>query len=676
MTAPRLGAAYYPEQWPRERWPRDAELMAEAGLSVVRIAEFAWAELEPAPGAFELEWLDEAIGVLAAHGLSVVLGTPTAAPPAWLVEAHPEILPVRADGRVHRFGHRRHYCPNQPAMHEAARRIVGALAERYGRDARVEAWQIDNELMGRCICDACRDGFRAWLRARYGTIDVLNERWGTAFWSQVYDDFDQVPLPELGPVPMPYGFLRESPSPSLALDYRRFVSDSHVRFLRLQAGELRARIDPAQRITHNLMGFKFSEIDYHALAAELDVVSWDNYPALDPSGRWAGPALAADAMRGLKHAPFWVLEQQVGPLGWETLRTPRRGQMRLHAYQALAHGAELVSFFRWRTARYGTEQHWYGILDAHGRPGRRHREVGELARELARLGDTLGGDAPVAGAAVLHDYDSRFALQIQPTNPSLAYEESVQRHYEALRELGIGVDVVSPTADLSGYRLVVAPNLYVVDEALVDVLRTYVSGGGTLVLAPRAGVKDRCNVVPERPFPTLLAELAGVEVTDVASLVDRAEAPFAGVDGIPGGTFAGWYEQIEPAPGARVLALYEHGDFAETPAITSHATGRGRVVYLAGAASTPTLRALYASLARESGLATVELPDGVECVHLEWAGETLLVLLNHTEAERDVELDRIRRDLLGDREHERSIRLAPFGVALLAPVRSAVQTIT
>ncbi|HEY3542384.1 MAG TPA: beta-galactosidase [Gaiellaceae bacterium] len=671
---PRLGVAYYPEQWPRERWEQDAELMVEAGLSVVRIAEFAWAGLEPSPGTFQFDWLDDAIGVLAARGLSVLLGTPTAAPPVWLVEAHPEILPLRPDGRVHRFGHRRHYCPNQPAMQDATVRVVAALADRYGHDARIEGWQIDNELMGRCVCDACRAGFHDWLRARYGTVDTLNESWGTAFWSQTYENFAQVPLPELAPVPMPYGFMRESPSPSLALDYRRFVSDSHVRFLRLQVGELRPRVAAAQRITHNLMGFKFSEIDYHVLAAELDVVSWDNYPALDPSGRWAGPALAADAMRGLKDAPFWVLEQQVGPLGWEVLRTPRRGQMRLHAYQAIAHGAELVSFFRWRTARYGTEQHWYGVLDAHGRPGRRHREVGELGHELARLGDVLDGAVPVAGTAVLHDYDSRFALQVQPTNPSLAYEESIQRHYEAFRQLGIGVDIVSPAAGLARYRLVAAPNLYVVDEALAATLHAYVSGGGTLVLAPRAGVKDRCNVVPERPFPTLLAELAGVEVVDVASLLDESEVAFAGVDGVPRGTFAGWYEQIEPAGGARVLALYDGGDFAETPAITSHAVGEGRVLYLAGAADTATLRALYAAVAGEAGLVTAELPEGVECVQLDRAGEALLVLLNHTDAEREVVLDRSRLDLVSDREHERTIRLSPFGVAVLAPVRSAVET--
>ena len=671
---PRLGVDYYPEQWPRERWAQDADLMAEAGLSVVRLAEFAWAELEPSPGSFDFAWLDEAIGLLSGRGLAVILGTPTAAPPAWLVKAHPEILPLRGDGRVHPFGHRRHYCPNQPAMHEATRRIVAALAGRYGADERVFAWQIDNELMGRCVCETCRARFHDGLRERYGSVVALNESWGTAFWSQRYDTFDQIPFPELSPVPLPEGFLRTSPNPSLALDFRRFVSDSHIAFLRLQVDELRARIQPRQRITHNLMGFRFGEIDYHRLSEEIDLVSWDNYPSLDRSGRWTSPALSADAMHGLKGAPVWVLEQQVGPLGWEILRTPRRGQMRLHTFQAIAHGAELVCYFRWRTARYGTEQHWYGILDAHGRTGRRYRELAELAREVDGVADALDGARPVMGAALLHDYDSRFALQVQPTNPSLAYEETIHRHYEALRTLGIGVDVVAASIELGAYRLAVAPNLYVVDDALVAGLRRYVEGGGTLVLAPRAGVKDRCNVVPERPFPTLLAELAGVEVVDVASLLDDDAVRFAGVGGAPDGVFRGWYEQIEPQ-GAHVVALYEEGDFAETPAVTSHPVGSGRVLYLAGAADAATLRRLYEAVAPQAGLAVADLPDGLERVQLERNGETLIVLLNHADVERSVSLDTRRLDLVTGTAHEEQIRLAPFGVAVLAPVRAPVETV-
>jgi beta-galactosidase len=673
MTAPRLGVDYYPEQWPRERWETDAALMADAGLSTVRLAEFAWSRLEPAEGRFDFSWLDEAIELLSAHGLEVILGTPTAAPPAWLVERHPKILPLRGEGGRQPFGHRRHYCPNQPAMHDATRRIVAALAERYGNDARVVAWQIDNELMGRCVCETCRARFHEWLRARYGSIENVNESWGTVFWSQTYDGFGQIPLPELGPVPLPDGFLRDSPNPSLALDFRRFVSDSHIAYLQLQAEELRRRVRPEQRITHNLMGFRFGEIDYHRLAAELDVVSWDNYPLLDRSGRWTTPALSSDAMRGLKDAPVWVLEQQTGPLGWETLRTPRRGQTRLHTYQAIAHGAELVCYFRWRTARYGTEQHWHGVLDAHGRPGRRYRELVELGRELAGLADALADATPVAGAAILHDYDSRFALQIQPTNPALAYEETAQRHYEALRSLGIGVDVVAPSADLSRYQLVVAPNLYVVDEGLAGTLRRYVEQGGTLVLSPRTGVKDRCNVVPEQPLPALLGELAGVELVDVASVPDDGEARFAGIDAIPSGAFRGWYEQIEPTA-AHVLALYEEGDFAETAAVTANAVGSGRVVYLAGAAVPETLKRLYAAIAAEAGLAASELPDRVEAVTLQRNGDALLVLLNHADEGRIVALDESRRDLISGAEYEQQVHLGPFGVAVLAPIPAPVET--
>ena len=661
-AGPRLGVAYYPEQWPRARWERDAELIAAAGLEVVRIGEFAWARLEPAAGRFELDWLDDAIGVLADRGLEVILGTPTAAPPIWLVERHPEILPLHPGGRRHRFGHRRHYCPNQPAFHAAADAIVRALGERYGSDARVVAWQIDNELGGRCVCARCVACFRDWLRERYGSIDNLNESWGTIFWSQTYEDWSQIDAPDVTPASQPDGFRPLAPHPSLALDYRRFTSDSYVAFLRRQVDVLRSVVSPDQRITHNLMGFRFPKIDYHALAAAIDVVSWDNYPVLDPLARWSSPALAADAMRGLKQAPVWVLEQQVGPIGWEVVRTPRRGQLRLLTYQAIAHGAELVCYFRWRTARFGAEQHWYGILDPHGEPGGRYGDVKDLAAELRELREAFAGASVAADAAIVHDYDARFALQAQPTNPSLGYEETIQRHYEALVRLGLGVDVVSTGADLDRYRLVVVPNLYVLDEAVAERLRGYVEQGGTVVLAPRAGVKDRCNVVPERPLPAWLDELAGVHVVDFASSLTGAVAHVAGVDGMPGGVFEGWWEQIEPR-GATTLAVYEDGDFAETPAIAANACGAGRVVYVAGAADPATLLALYRSQAASLGLPVVDLPDGVELVPLRRAdGARFSVLLNHADDERSLELP-----------DAGPVRLARFGVNVLDPVPSAVE---
>jgi beta-galactosidase len=641
----RLGAAYYPEQWPRERWRTDAELMAQAGLSVVRVGEFAWARLEPRPGEFDLDWLEEAIGILAAAGLEVIVGTPTAAPPAWLIERHPEILPVRAGGRVQPFGHRRHYCPNQPALRDAAERIVAAVADRFGGDERVIAWQIDNELGGRCYCDACRAAFHDWLRARYDSLDILNEVWGTAFWSQVYDDWHQVPLPEAGPVPLPGGFMPNSPNPGLALDFRRFTSDSLIAFLRLQATILRERCAPRQQITHNLMGFRFAEIDYHALAGELDVVSWDNYPLLDASRRWSTPALSGDTMRGLRDAPVWVLEQQAGPLGWEVLRTPRRGDLRLQTWQAIAHGAELVCYFRWRTARFGTEQHWHGILDASGRAGRRYDEVRALAAEIASLQESLNGAEPRRDVALLHDYDSRFALQVQPTNAALGYEETLQSHYEALRRLGLGVDVVSPRADLSRYRAVAAPSLYVLDEATAAALTAYVEDGGLLVLAPRAGVKDRCNATPERPLPAWLDALSGLEVVDYASVaVDGAVR----IGGAVEGQLHGWYEELELRDAAP-LAVYGDGPFAGSAAVAERAAGRGRVVYLAGAADLSTLVALYRLVCGTAGLPLLSLPEDVEAVPLRnGGGNGLLFLLNHADEERVVG----------------NVTLEPLGIAL------------
>jgi beta-galactosidase len=669
---PRLGVAYYPEQWPRERWELDAGLMADAGLSVVRIAEFAWSRLEPREGTFELEWLDEVVGILSSAGLDVILGTPTAAPPAWLIERHPEILPLRGDGRVHQFGHRRHYCPNQPAMQAASERIVHALAEQFGSDERVRAWQIDNELGGRCYCDTCHAAFHGWLAERYESLVTLNEVWGTAFWSQEYSAWNQIPLPDGAPVPMPsaFGFGRNAPNPGLALDFRRFSSDSLIDFLKRQVKVLRASCDPRQQITHNLMGFRFPEIDYHDLGAEIDIVSWDNYPVLDTSRRWTNPALAADAMRGLKRAPVWVLEQQAGALGWELVRSPRVGEFRLLSWQAIAHGAELVCYFRWRTARFGTEQHWHGIVEASGRVGRPYDELRGLAAELESVGGALAGARPHAEVALLHDYDTRFALQAQPTNPALPYEETVHAHYEALRKLGLGVDVLSTRADLTAYRAVIAPSLYVMDESTAAALTSYVESGGLLVLAPRTGFKDRCNAVPERPLPAWLDTLAGLEVVDYMSLAADDAVRIAGEGGFAlEGELHGWYEQLAPS-GATALATYMSGPFAGTPAITEHVLGDGKAVYVAGAANAVTLGSLYRFLGGRAGLSLLDIPHDVEAVPLVRDGHDLLVLLNHSDEQRVIDLGRGEWHTHLGAGHDERIVLEPLGVALVESERS------
>ena len=654
----RLGVAYYPEQWPRTRWRLDARMMAEAGLTLARVGEFAWSAIEPEPDRCELDWLDEAIGVLADAGLEVVLGTPTASPPAWLVEAHPEIQPVDIDGHRHRFGNRRHYCPNQPAYHEATERVVDALAARFGRDSRVIGWQIDNEFGGYCYCDRCRACFQEWSRDKYTSIERLNDAWGTRFWSQTYTKWEHVPVPQRQPL---------DPNPSLALEYRRFMSDSFVRYQSRQAGRLRAQ-SRDQFLTHNFMGFKFPEIDYGHLAAELDLVSWDNYPGLDPGAGHHAAGLGADAMRGLKRKKTWVMEQQAGPVGWGTMLSPAPGQVRLWTYQAIAHGAEAVLFFRWRTARFGTEQHWHGILDADGVARRRYRDLKALSSELDRLGNLLRAASPRTDVALIHDYDSRFALQVQPTNEALGYEATVLRHYQALRGLGLGVDVLPNLDGLARYRLVVAPNLYVCDRNTASTLASYVEQGGTLVLAPRTAVKDRFNVAPERPLPAGLDELCGLRVTDYQSLGgDRAIR----IDG-PGlkGEFHGWYEELE-LDGADTLATYADGAFAGSAAITTRRTRSGQTLYIAGAASESTLDSTYRQVCKVLDLNLLELPRGLEAVRLEGTGNgELLMFLNHTDVRQHASMDGRRwLDHMSGERGDGAVELAPYGVALIERVR-------
>jgi beta-galactosidase len=659
----RLGVAYYPEQWPEERWPVDARLMADAGIRVVRMAEFSWSTLEPRSGALDFGWLDRAVSLMAAHGIDVVLGTPTAAPPGWLIAEHPDILPVDHEGRVFPFGHRRHYCPNNPAYHEESRRIVAALAEHYTADERIVAWQIDNEFGERCYCARCAAAFREWLEERYGSLERLNASWGTAFWSQSYSSWDHIDLPPIGNVPLPDGFLRASPSPGHALDYFRFASDSFVHYQRLQIDEIRRR--SAVPITHNLRGFGFKELDYQKLAVDLDFLAWDNYPLLSARDGWLEPALNCDAIRGLKDVPFWVLEQQVGPLGWETIRTPRRGQMRLHTHQMVAHGAEVVSYFRWRSARFGTEQHWYGVLDHDGRPNRRLRELGELAQELERVDALLAGTVPAVQAAVVYDYDARFALELQPTNPALAHLAALRAHYGALKRRGVDVAVLAPTADLTPYPLVAAPSLYVVDEDIAAALRSYVETGGLLVLGPRSGFKNRANAVPERPLPAWLDELAGLEISDVASFLDDRSARIEGVDGA-GGAFHGWFEELT-LKAARPLYRYRDTDFAGSAAVAINALGTGRVVYIGGVAADDTLDALYARLAHEVALDVFEAPADVEVVrlHRRESGKDLLFLLNYADDERTISIDGERVTHLDGTLRPGALVLGPYGVALL-----------
>lgn len=642
-----FGADYYPEHWPEERWEIDARLMAEAGFTVVRLAEFAWSRLEPVEGRLDFTWLDRALATLAAHGIQAILGTPTASPPPWLMKGHPEAYRVREDGHPLTYGNRREYCPNSLVYQAYSQQIVQAMAEHYAGHPAVIGWQIDNEFGDRCYCPNCAAAFQNWLSQRYDTLDRLNERWGTIFWSHVYSAWDEIP------VPLSTG---GSPNPGLALDFARFSSDSYVSYQRQQIEILR-RVCPTHFITHNLMGFGYDRINYFDLAADLDFIAWDNYPRTqwnfktEPEILWQ--VLGHDTMRGLKRQNFWMMEQQGGQGGWEVLGVPPRpGELRLWAYQAIAHGADAMIFFRWRTARFGTEQYWHGLLDHDGTPGRRYQELKRMGLELRRIGDQILGAQVKAKTALLLSYDSRFAFQIQPNNPDFSYGVHFRDWYQALHDQQHVVDVVATTTDLSGYKLVIAPALHVVTPAEADHLKGYVESGGVLVLTQRSGVKDEANQVVNQRLPGLLAELCGVVVEEYDSLGPEMHNQVAftlpALVGKPPATVGVLCDILQPK-GAEIAAVYTQDYYAGKPAITIHSVGQGKVIYVGavgGGDLYATLIAWLANLAGAEPIAGAVVPTGVELAE-RWQGDRrLLFVLNHTTHTQPVILTEPVTDLL------------------------------
>lgn len=591
----RLGVCYYPEHWPEDVWADDARRMVAMGLSRVRIGEFAWSRIEPQSGRFDWDWLDRAIETLHAAGLGIILGTPTATPPKWLVDSMPDMLALDRDGRPRGFGSRRHYCFSHDGYRAAAARIVQALAERYGTHPAIVMWQTDNEY-------GCHDtavsfsthaaaAFRQWLAARYGTIAALNAAWGTIFWSMDYAGFDAVELPNLT--------VTEA-NPAHWLDFMRFSSDQVVRFNRMQVDILRAH-SPGRDITHNFMGF-FTQFDHHDVGADCDIAGWDSYPlgfleqfwfSADDKHRYARqghPDIAAfhhDLYRGCSGGRWAVLEQQPGPVNWARFNpAPLPGMVRLWTLEALAHGAELVSYFRWRQLPFAQEQMHAGLLRPDSVDDVGAGDVRQASQDIARLG--VVGD-PLRQVALIFAYDADWVTQIQPQGRGFSALRQCYEAYTALRRCGLNVDIIAPSAALDGYAMVVIPCLPIVPDDLVDRLDDF---DGPVVIGPRSGSKTQAFAIPPDLAPGPLRRLIPITITRVESLRDGLV--LAGENC----AITRWFEHVDTHIGAEWRLADGRGLLyrAET------------IYYLAGWPDQDGLIALMSDVSVTAGLDPVDLP--------------------------------------------------------------------
>ncbi len=656
-----IGVDYYPEHWPRQRWETDAQMMQDAGFNIVRMAEFAWVDLEPQEGRFEFGWLDDALEILHRHGISAILCTQTATMPAWAARKYPETLALQKDGTRINWGVRKNNCFTSGAYRLLSERMTRAIAEHFKDTPNVIGWQTDNEFGNPfCYCPTCRAEFQDWLRRKYGSTDELNRRWGTHFWSHKVMDWSEIVIPD-NP---------ETHNPSACLDWQRFYSWLNVRFQGDQVRILR-QVCPDHFITHNFMGL-FPELNYYDLAADLDLVAWDNYPV------WGRPELpyraaeGADLMRSLKKKNFWIMEQTAGPGGWGAYgRNPRPGEIRSIAFQQVAHGADGMIWFRWRTCTAGREQYWHGLLGHDGKGLRRYREAAQTAADLRRLETALSGTTVQAQVAIIYDYDSLWAVRIQPGYAGNTYHAAMDRLYRALNHAGIDVDFIRSTDNFSPYKAILAPDLYVLPDAVAQSLSNYVQNGGILFTDSRSGVKDETGLCHPRTLPGLLSDALGIVIQEYESLNHTWRGADFSYAAVGQSAFEGSYtatqtaEWVQPTT-AETLIGYTDWHMQPFAALTRNRLGQGWGYFLGTVIQEePFYDLLIADMLNKAGIESMSLPEGIEASRRKGHGKELLFILNHTEEAQTIQVPAGKVELLTDATTGETLTLDRYGVAVI-----------
>ena len=614
------GGDYNPEQWldRPDILAQDIELMKKARVNTVTLGVFSWSVLEPEEGVFKLDWLADIIHNLYANGIRTILATPSAARPAWLACKYPEVRRVRADRVRELYNRRQNYCYTSPIYREKVRIIDQKLAQRFGDDPAVILWHISNEMGGDCHCALCQAEFRRWLQARYGTLAALNKAWNTRFWSHDYTDWEQIESPA------PQG---ENAVQALALDWKRFVSDRHIDFLKFERDTVK-EIAPNAKFTVNMM-YRFDGIDYFKMAKEIDVASWDNYPT------WHKPsetveetaldtAMMHDLFYSMKDKPFLLMESSPSFTNWQPVSKQKKpGIAELAALQTVAHGADSVLYFQWRASR-GAEEKFHGAVIGHD-----GREDARSFTETAQVGLRLEALAEITAvkrekqAAIVHDWQNKWALEgsCGPRNAGMGYWDELKRHYNALAREGIAVEFVDQDADLTGYGLVVVPMLYLLTDAFAKKLCAFAQSGGTVIVTYWSGVVDESDLCRLGDTPYGLTELLGLRRTEIDGMYDgetRRCVPSAGCT-LPEALASTLCEvaALDEKDPAEPLSLYDEDYLAGHPAAAVHRYGKGRAYYLASRFDEAFYRAFYHDAAKEIGLSPAwpeALPEGVLAV--------------------------------------------------------------
>ncbi len=669
-----LGVDYYPDQTPEALWEEDSRMMAEVGFTNVRIAEFAWALMEPAEGKFEFGWLNRIVKTLHRHNIAVILGTPSAAPPPWLPVKYPDIFEVNAQGQRLHPGGRRFTCPTNPVYRKLALSIASQMARKFADTEGVIGWQIDNELtLGsaqRCYCNYCQAGFQTWLRNKYGTLDNLNQSWGTVFWSQTYTDFSQIPVPLLS---------GGDPNPGLALDYDRYQSYANTSFAEEQLAMLRQTC-PTHFVTTNNVGPPLDTIDLRSLYEKLDFAAFDNYPGFfdmlmaqqgksAPSGV-VPPAIALghDFARSVKGGePFMIMEEQSGKAGQSSFSPqPENGQVRLWTYQAIAHGAMGVNYFRWDTATFGAEEYWHGILNHDRSKSPAYDEIRQTVKELKALGSEVLYSQYAAQAALIFDYDCSWAIKIQPGHYALDYMTQITAWYGVISSSHCGIDVIAPEADLSRYKIVFAPLAYVMSEKEAARIKSFVQAGGMFVTNFRLGVKTESSQIVRTPLPGLLRDVMGVTVEDYVPIYSAKNGvKFSQALAGPDGECGLWTDILQPS-GAEVLASYTAGSHAGQAAITMNSLGTGKAVYIGADLDAGSLGRVLRTLSGMAGVKSpLEVPAGVELTVRKAGDKQWIFVLNHTSSSQSVSIPKSFTDLLTGETHTGKMDVSGYGVRVL-----------